>query len=368
MKLKDLEAKISAKVEEVKKLAEDGNIKEAKAAKEELKDLQEQYDLLKDLNEDKKEGMKEGGTPLPDHKNKNDSVKKFANAARMGFKNMMSEGTPANGGYTVPEDINTKIEELRDAKFSLRSLVKVEPVKTSKGARTYKTRATQTGFSKVGEGAKVGKKNTPTFTRVGYEIEKYAGYFPVTNELLEDSDENIVSTLTQWIADESRVTDNNLILEVLKTKEAVAITGLDDIKKAKNVTLGSAYVSKIVTNDDGFQWLDTLKDENGRYLLQPNPVEPTQYRILGCEVKVVPNADLPTVENKVPIIVGELTEAITLFDRRKTTIKVSDVAATTDLNAFEEDLTLFRAIVREDVKVKDEKAYVYLELDQTAIA
>lgn len=365
MKLKDLEAKISAKVEEVKNFVADGKIEDAKKAKQELKDLQEQYDLLKDLDEDKKEDMKDKGNPLDIDQDKKDNVKKFANAARMGFRNMMTEGTPASGGYTVPEDINTRIQELRDAKFSLRSLVTVENVKTNKGSRTYKTRATQTGFAKVGEGGKIGKKAAPKFSRIDYNIEKYGGYFAVTDELLEDSDANIVSTLTKWIADESRVTDNNLILGVLKTKKAVAMTSLDDIKKAKNVTLGSAYNSKIVTNDDGFQWLDTLKDENGRYLLQPNPTDPTQYRIAGCEVKVVPNADLPTVDNKVPFIVGELTEAITLFDRKKTTIKASDVAATTDLNAFEEDLTLFRAIVREDVEIKDEKAYVYLELDQT---
>ena len=39
-------------------------------------------------------------------------------------------------------------------------------------------------------------------------------------------------------------------------------------------------------------------------------------------------------------------------------IKMSDVAVIGDLNAYEEDLTLFRAIEREDVTVRDEKAFV----------
>jgi hypothetical protein len=39
-------------------------------------------------------------------------------------------------------------------------------------------------------------------------------------------------------------------------------------------------------------------------------------------------------------------------------IKTSDVAAIGDLNAYEEDLTLFRAIEREDVTQRDAAAFV----------
>ena len=36
----------------------------------------------------------------------------------------------------------------------------------------------------------------------------------------------------------------------------------------------------------------------------------------------------------------------------------SNIASAGDLNAFEEDLTLFRAIEREDCKMKDPQAFV----------
>ncbi len=36
----------------------------------------------------------------------------------------------------------------------------------------------------------------------------------------------------------------------------------------------------------------------------------------------------------------------------------SNIASIGTLNAFEEDLTIYRAIEREDVKVRDEKAFV----------
>ena len=46
-------------------------------------------------------------------------------------------------------------------------------------------------------------------------------------------------------------------------------------------------------------------------------------------------------------------------------IKTSDVAVIGDLNAYEEDLTLFRAIEREDVTLKDKKAIVRGYIDVT---
>ena len=109
-----------------------------------------------------------------------DPIKEFADAARNGFQNSMNEGTKADGGYTVPEDIETRINERRSAKASLIDLVDVEPVTTNKGSRTFKKRSQQTGFTKVGEGGKIGAKATPQFERLDYEIDKYAGYFPVT--------------------------------------------------------------------------------------------------------------------------------------------------------------------------------------------
>ena len=292
-----------------------------------------------------------------------DAVKAFADAARHGFKSM-NEGTPADGGYTVPEDIVTKIQHLREAKASLLHLVTVVPVKTNKGSRTFKARAQQTGFTKVGEGGKIGAKGTPQFTRLDYEVEKYAGYFPVTSELLADTDANITGELTQWIADESRVTANKLIIEQINAKEVTPFEDLDDIKKALNVTLGAAFksTSKIVTNDDGLQWLDTLKDADENYKLQPNPAEPMKLQLCAgatvVPVEVLPNAELPTDENGIPFIVGDLKEGIVYWDRQQMNIKTSDVAAIGDLNAYEEDLILFRAIEREDVTQRDAAAFV----------
>lgn len=375
-KMRELLSKIDEKTLQAKAFM-DGENKDVNKATEllnEVDTLKAEYEAEKRLFEMEKENNTPSETEEKEVKS-NDSMKAFAQAARMGFPKevgKMSEGVAADGGYTVPEDVQTKINEYRTAKASLLDHVSVEKVSTNKGSRTFKSRATQTGFTKVGEGAKIPGGSSLKFERVNYEIDKYAGYFPVTNELLADSDANLANVLVQWIADESRVTANKLILEVAKTLPQGTLTKatfLDDLKNVLNVELGAAFknTSKIYTNDNGLQYLDTLKDADGKYLLQPNPAEPMKLQLCAgatvVPVEVLPNADLPNDTTKIPFIVGDLKEAVKYWDRQQMSIKVSDTASVTGFNAFEEDLTLYRAIEREDVTLWDEQAARYCEFD-----
>ncbi|MFR9058943.1 phage major capsid protein [Eubacterium callanderi] len=360
--LKQLLASINAKKEQVKDLCEIGKLEEAQEVKDAMKKEQKQFDLLYDLEDKKKDGIPVN-TQEPITQKPRDSVHVFAEAARAGFpKNQMSEGSDPDGGYTVPQDIQTQINELRESRDSLRELVTVETVKTLSGSRVFKKRTQQTGFTKVSEGAAIGEKDTPQFKILEYKIEKYAGYFGVTSELLADSDQSITETLTKWIADEGRVTDNKLILEKIKTKAATDLKDLDGIKTALNVTLDPAFrqTAVIVTNQDGFNYLDTLKDKDGAYLLQPNPLDPTSKMLVGVRVKVVSNKDLPSDTTTtagstiLPLIIGDLKEGIVLFDRQHLSILGSNIA----IDAFVKDLTYFRAIERLDVKNRDDEAYI----------
>lgn len=357
--LLELLAQIDAKKAEAKNLLTENKIAEAKAAKAELEDLQAKFDIAKDLYNEEKTQIQNANPVEPV---KADSVKDFANAARQYFKNAMSS-TPADGGYTIPQDIQTKINELRESKDALQNFITVEPVSTPTGSRVFKSRSQQTGFAEVEEDGTISEKATPKFTQLPYSVKKYAGFFKMTNELLKDSDQAITGTLTNWIGDESRVTRNKLILAVLDSKAKTAITKADDIKTAVNVTLDPAFHSTatVLTNQDGFNWLDTLKDGQGNYLLQPSATAPTGKQLFGKDVVMVSNKDLPTVAAvdttpaKAPIIIGDLKEAVVMFDREETSIASSSEAST----AFLTDGTLFRAIEREEVKMRDAEAFVY---------
>ncbi len=294
------------------------------------------------------------------------AVKAFAAAARAGFKaatGPMNETAGADGGYTVPEDISTKIIQLRDAKESLLGEVTVEPVKTKSGKRTYQKRSQHEGFATVEEAAKVGKVATPQFATEAYEIEKRSGYLPVTNELLEDSDNNIVSVVETWLADEARVTANKEILAEIAKKPEQDLKDLDGILSAW-ILLGSVFraTSKLYTNDDGLLWLSLLKDSNGRALLSPNPAQSAQMQLcVGAHIlpiKTYDNKTMPTKDGKIPMILGDLKEGIKYWDRKQFSVRVFDSAVIGDFNAAEQDLTLWKGSLRDDCTLRDDEAFI----------
>ena len=373
-RMRELQAQILEKSVEAKGLIADGNVSpenidKAAAILDEVDILEKEFQTLERL-----EKAEKAGVPLePEKKDKSegeskDAIKAFADAVRSHFRvKDLNEGTPADGGYTVPEDISTMVNTLREERFSLASLIDSETVTTNAGRRTYKTRAQHIGFTQVGEKGTIGKTSAPQFSVIEYDIKKYAGYMPVTNELLEDSDAAIVSMMTEWLAEDSVATENVQILAKIKEKSATTISGIKDIKKAINVTLAAFAGSvRIVTNSDGLQYLDTLEDGNGRPLLSPDPVKPMDmYLSVGVRcipITVVPNAVLPTDTSKIPFIMGDLREYMKQFNRKGLTLMTSTTASVTDFNAFEQDMTLIRAIMRADWEVKDAEAIVRGEL------
>lgn len=386
-KMRELLAKIEAKEKAARGYMEGENKDIAKAEEtlKEIEALKREYEVEKAIFESEKETNKLSAEDIEevekkikdkkeDEEDKENSTKAFSKAVKTMVNKTLNEGTAESGGYTVPEDISTKVEKLRETKESLRDEITVKTVNTNAGQETYKTRGQATGFGAIEEGGKIPKAGAPKFSRVSWKVTKYGGYMPATNELIEDSDENVEGLMTEWLADESRATWNNLILAIIAKKAQIKLEGLDDIKNVLNVTLGSLfkYTSKIITNDDGLQYLDTLKDNDGKYLLQPNPADPMQLRLCAgattVPVKAYSNETIPTKNGKIPFIIGDLKEAIKGYDRKQLTLMASQVATVGSgdeaLNAYEEDLTLIRAIMRLDTEMRDEKAFVngYIEV------
>lgn len=372
---------INAKKAEVKKLVEAGNLDEAEAAKNELKNMQREFDLLKDIEDAEFENTQQRVntgevTPIT---NTEDSVAEFANAARHGFRvsnslsSGMRESSDPDGGYIVPEDIQTRINSWKEAEFSLESLISVENVKRNKGQRTYEKRATMTGFEDIEEGGELQEMDTPQFERIKYDIQDRGGWLPLTNDLLSDTDQNITEIITKWIARKSNATSNQKVIGLINTKEVSQIETMDEIKKAIIVTLGAAYRagSKILTNDDGLFFFSTLKDNNGRDLLQPNPMDAMQMYLSVGPIKVpiiaVPNKVIASDVKekgklKIPMVCGDFKEAFKKYDRQRTSIMSSNVAVAGSLNAFTQNMTLVRAIERNDYKVLDNMAYTNMQM------
>ena len=156
-KMRELLRKIEEKRAEAKSYTEGENkdLAKAKEILDEIDKLQEEYEVEKKLFETEKETNKlsEGEAEkiektIKDKKEdkEENSIQKFAKQVRNIAKGL-NEGTPVDGGYTVPEDISTLVEKRREAKASLIDLVSVETVSTNKGSRTFKKRSQQTGFT-----------------------------------------------------------------------------------------------------------------------------------------------------------------------------------------------------------------------------
>ena len=380
--LKKLLDSIKNKKQEVKDLCKAGKIEDAAKAKEELKDLQAQFDLLYDLEADKLDGM-EGKVAEGTAKKVLDKTKNIANAFVNAIKaavgkgalsdedkeilNSMNEGKGEDGGLTVPKDIKTAVKELRRSEDALETLVNVEPVKTLSGSRVIERYADQTPFDNIDEAAEFPDVSTPQFEKVDYKVKKKGGILKITQELLDDTAENIISYLKKWIAKKAKATRNFLIVAKIReiTADAeVAVDSLDDLKKIFNILLDPAIAltAGVVTNQDGYNWLDSLKDKDGKYILQPDPTKPTSTLLFGkYPIKKVSSRTMPSKTTdggyKVPIVCGDLKEAITIFDRETLTIDISSSAG----KLWETDQTGIKVRERLDIKAIDEEAIVMAE-------
>lgn len=386
--------KINDKKNAIKALVNEGKTKEAKEAKAELVDMQDRFNILMDLEDDEDEDIKdqidkdeatkaEGKDKAP---SKKDIARAFVNRIVCGMRktklnekdqkimDAMSEKSDEDGGFTVPQDIQTDIHELRRTDDDLEQYVNVEPVSTLSGSRVFEVDADSTPWDDVDEGEEFGEEETPKLKQIKYKIKKKGGILKVTRELLQDTAENILGFLNKWIAKKSRATRNAAILKKLAeitTGKEVAISGYDDLKDVFNVTLDPAIASSsiVLTNQSGFNYLDKIKDERGDYILQHDVTDKSKMLLFGVyPIKKVSNKVLKNVEvksdesnvsaYKYPIYMGDLKEAITLFDREKISIELSTEAG----DLWAKDQTGIKVRDRFDVQAFDEEAVIKGEI------
>lgn len=382
-KERELRQLMAEKQTHIQNLLADNRIDEAEAATEELKAIRREFDIVQTMNDVVPAAAPFGGTPQQEEAKDVDTTHVFAQLLRnrhdslsdtelsfaksMAVRNAanMNEGAGEAGGFIVPTDEQTKINELKRALNPLSALVRIENVNTMSGTRVLEKASDMTPFASVAELAAIGEIDGPKFTQVKYAIKKFAGILPISEELLADSDQNLLAYVNGWLAKKSVATENTQILAVLKTLTKAPLTNLDGIKELLNVTLDPtiSLMSSVLTNQDGFNFLDKQKDTDGRYLLQPNPLDSTQKLLFGKPVTVVSNKVLPTDTSvastkKAPVIIGSFTDAVVLFDRQATTLTGTSVGG----DAWKRDSYDVKAVTRIDVQKFDDKAVVFGEL------
>lgn len=269
-----------------------------------------------------------------------------------------------NGGYIIPKDVSTQIHEYKRTQlYDLSTLVNVVQTRFISGTRVFEKLADQKAFVNIDEWDKISDVETPQFEQKSYSMKSYAGILPVPRQLLQDTDQALLAHLAKFIAKKSLFTRNSKILEVLKTlpKRKGAITVTDDVKDILNVELDGVFATDavIVTNQDGYNWLDKCKDENGNYLLQRDVVGVTGKTLFGHRVVVVPNSTLASTGKKAPVYIGDLKEAVVLFDRGLYEIEGTSIGG----QAFQRNSYDIRVIDRFEVQTWDTAAVISTEID-----
>ncbi|MBR7928448.1 phage major capsid protein [Aerococcaceae bacterium zg-ZUI334] len=395
MNLKELREMFSQKTKEFDAIKAEGDMEEVRAKFSELKELKDRIAILeeerslklptftdepdvrkvdkevevRDLSEDELDKAYEGvflrafrGRKLSERDmDVYDRVKELRDAPSV--TPHLKTATDEDGGFIVPKSVSTLIQTYkRELEFDLTQIVDVQRTAVISGEFTFEKLGAMTPFAKLSQWDNIEEVATPQFERKKFTVEDYAGILPIPRTLLQDTDQNLLAYIAKFIARKTVVTRNAEILKVLKdtytTKKAVVT--IDDVKDILNVTLDRAFLpsTMITTNQDGFNVLDKIKDKDGNYLLQPDPKDPTQKRLLGYLVRVLPNATLKSDTGKAPFIVGDLKEAIRFYDRGVYEITPTTIGG----KAFERNSLDIRVIDRFGVVAMDKDAVVFGEL------
>ena len=384
-KLRELLQALETEKAKVRSLLAENKVLDAERVMEEVRSLQKAVALQQEL-EALEDQTLDDATPI-DHNHNRTDTELEAEYKRVFLKGLrrqritaddhsiiseyraaMHEGavtTDPDGdtGIIVPQDIQTRINELMRTLNDLSQYIRVERVNTLSGSRVLEKDEDMVPFAVVDEYGEIQEIDNPKFTPVTYKLIKRAGFLPLTNELLKDTDQNILSYVTNWIAKKHVVTKNSLIIAVLNSLNKKGLTDIKAIKKVLNVDLDPAISlsSTIITNQDGFQWLDEQEDGNNRPLLQDDITQPGKKLFKGRPIVVVANRTLPstgTTTVKAPFIVGNFKELMVLFTRGVYELASTNIGG----DAWRRDSTELRTITRDDCVKWDTESAVFGQL------
>ncbi|WP_176502113.1 phage major capsid protein [Lactiplantibacillus plantarum] len=223
--------------------------------------------------------------------------------------------TDVNGKAIVPQQLVTPLFTPAKGDYNLSQYVTVKKVTSSQGTYPVATNSNAILQTKA-ENAQVADADV-NIKSVQFNTPERMGRVLVSNELLNDNSVDLASEVQDQLGDLVQNTTNKLIMDVVKTSTVKTVASLDDVKKAKN-GLNPWLKNKIVIlNTDSFSYLDTLKDSEGKYLIQPNVQDGFAGTLFGIPVIILDNTLLPTPSTGLPIIIGDLSEAVVLFEREQ---------------------------------------------------
>ena len=269
----------------------------------------------------------------------------------------MRDGLTTSGATAViPQEVVTPVLELKNSKYNLAQYATVKTVSAGSGHYPIAKRNNKAVLATKEELADIADVDANMFEDVPFDVKTRAGKIALSNEIVDDSAVDIVAEVKNQLQKLVDNTDNQNIMKVLTgdTFKKETATTTDDLKKIFNVDLDPALNKMWLVNQSGFNYLDTLKDNEGRYLLQPNPTAASGFSLFGAPVVMISDAVMPNnADGSFPMIAGDISEAVAVFRRNQVT------AQWDKFDQFAQGLSV---IVRNDYKPISSDAAINISL------
>ena len=267
----------------------------------------------------------------------------------------------ATAGAVIPETIVTPILNLKNQSNNLASLINRKTV--GSGSGTYPVGLnTNAILATKPELEEISKVDGDLLKGVDYKLQTRAGKIYISNEAVDDSEVDIIAEVKTQLNQLVENTDNTNIGKILSTAnnfQTATAKSLDDVKQAKNKMLNPNLTLTLVTNQDGFNYLDSLKDNEGRYMLQPDVTAPTGKSLFGMPIAELSNEQLPSPKTGLPIFIGDLQECV--FEAYKPQV-------TTQWQQFDSYSQGLSVVLRSDYEVINKNSGVMITVNATTPA
>ncbi len=159
-----------------------------------------------------------------------------------GLQKALVTGTNAANGEAnlMPEDVDTKIRELRRSYISAKDLVTVIPTTSLSGSFDFESGAV-TGLKDFDDGDDIPDGTDPTFKAVKFAIALKGMIIPVSNILTAVETAGLIAYLNNWFVKNAIYSENKDIFAALKaSKSAKELASLDALGESLNLDLDPA--------------------------------------------------------------------------------------------------------------------------------
>ncbi|MCH5385153.1 phage major capsid protein [Limosilactobacillus reuteri] len=350
-------ALINEKTNEMRQLlsnedATDEDLTQAKSLRSEIEVAEKEVRSIEDDLKLYRKAAK--GNPAPDpHKrsqnneDENEEKRNFNAYLHKEQREGVTGITSPDVAATIPESILYNPENEVKSVTDLSQLVTQFQATTVSGKYPVLKRATER-MNSVEELQKNPELAKPQFEEVDWKVATYRGAIPLSQESIDDSAIDLTSLVATNANEQKINTTNFAIATVLKkfTAKTVAGESVDDIKHILNVDLDPAYNKMIIASQSFYQYLDTLKDKNGQYLLHEAITDGSPRTLLGVPVTVVED-ELLGAAGEAHAFIGDLARAVLYANRKDIQVRWVD----NDIYG-----QYLQAVTRFDVKAADKNA------------